>query len=346
MRPELNITYREITKNPASGKSVEGYEADGLVVLEDSVIGRMAIVRKLTQYVNSPADAMLVPLDLGVSQLTEMTDRLGQHFMEVNGKVVESMSHLSQGGTELKVQTIDRLHSHVYIEDGAGKSILRLYQLRKSDQYCYYDPVGLAASEVIGLMAGTFLSEKHLSGCLFNNENQFPLGINIRFRQSVPDLLKGDVAWQVINYLQSAYYELYGNIEKNIVTPDGLVNKPSRLKVCENLIRNFGLSDHSKKLIQFCLSNLTKLSEMVDKNLKFVQGPALTWIIYGSSSETFINISPKLLSRGNASDALGFWVEPNGETNNEDLSIQLDFYRQLIKLIDPSLNPQPGKLLL
>ena len=60
--------------------------------------------------------------------------------------------------------------------------------------------------------------------------------------------------------------------------------------------------------------------------MRLVQGPALTWIIYEDRGITRTNMNFRIISRGNASDALGVWVEPSGESGDDRKSQLRNFY--------------------
>lgn len=324
-----DILYREVPRNTVSifGKSDRGYKADSLAVIKDDLWGRFGIVRKWTQYVAGPADVMIVPLGSKISQLTELeTPRLNR-FFHLCGVVVSEMhrkckngfpvvainqqpecvnipNKYAADGTELKVQTMNEIHAHLYIENGEHSRIIAQSMLKVEDRYSFVDPLGVIVGKLIyGEVRG--LSER-IPGFvkLHLNDGKYPLGVNFEFTGGISGNLDKPELCRFMVDTQLWIFGIYRSLEEK------LKQATDRAGVVDWFLSEHHMDEKSAKYVSKIIRVIKNFSEVKKKYHKFVPGPAMTWIIYEKNGNTLVNLTPRILSRGNASESLGVWVEP------------------------------------
>lgn len=366
MRAEqLPIVYREVPKNPANFPDQKGFLLDSFLTLEHPLIGTVALTRKRTQYVTGPADTMIVPLDLNASQLTELTVVQGHVFFEVCGCVAAAMLELAgngypviavnqqpecvnipqkfaSDGTELKVQTIDHLHSHVFIEDGAGVRGKKIAELDSASRNDFLDRLGLAASHLLLARINRKLVEFSFRPVAFFSESKFPLGINIPFIGGIRGLMANKKVFRLVTEVQEDLIELYGSVEGHMLDED----KERKKRQLELFLSGLDAPASVKNYLLTVAMAIKKDAAGLEKHLHLVMGPAMTWIFFEKEKKTFINLTPRFFSRGNAMEALGIWVEPIEVNKEKNLASQDAFYRLLMVKLGKLFNTEAGQVLL
>lgn len=359
-----SLIRREVPRNNVSGKSLEGYTTDAYFVIDDNLLGKIAVVKKWTRYVNNPADVMMIPLESDISQLTELDNENGARFMEICLSLATAMHDklgygspviainqqadchklprkYSEDGTEVKVQTIDQLHAHVFIEDELGIAIGTINGLSKEDKYCFNDPLAEVVGEI--MFSPSFLDEKLDGITKILVTNQFPMGIKFIMERN---LTGGSELFSIVNAVQTRYVNLYRKIEAEILENDYITNIQARRNLFNRLSIEFRLTRRSRAILFCVLNNLRNYSEEERKFMRFVQGPALTWIVCEDKDHLTINLSPRILSRGNASESLGIWVEPINSENVIDMeNEQNNFFHSLNTSLQGQFNVCKGPLL-
>lgn len=358
------LIRRDVPRNIVSGKSIEGYAADAYFIIDDNLLGKVAIVKKWTRYVNNPADAMVIPLESNISQLTDLDYESGIRFMELCSFLATTMHDklgagfpviainqqtdcqklpykYSDDGTEVKVQTIDQLHAHVFVEDGLGVPFMAVGDLPKEDRYCFYDPLAEVASEIV---CSPSFFDKELYGIEKTlSNNGFPMGVKFAVEGNSSEM---GTLFAVMKTIQTRYVNLYREIERELLENGQVVGIQARRSLLNRLNSEFDLSRKSRAILYYVLNNLRDYSNEERKFMRFVQGPALTWIIYEDKNHLLVNLSPRILSRGNASESLGIWVEPIDSDNVALADEQSNFFRSLINSLQGRLNIYSGPQLL
>jgi hypothetical protein len=358
-----DILYREVPRNPVSvlGKSDLGYEADSLAIVVDDLWKRFGIVRKWTQYMTGPADVMIIPLGTNVSQLTELDSPRLNRFFHLCGSLIDEMQRecgngfpvvainqqpecvnipnkYAVDGTELKVQTIDCLHAHLYIENGEHHHKIAHSSLRPEDKLSFVDPVGIIAGEIINNELSGVLEKipGFVKSHLF--VDRYPLGVNLELTGGIRENLDKIELCRFMADTQSWIFAIYRSLE------DRLKQTTDRTNVVDWFLGEHHMDKRSAKYVSKIIRTIKDCSKVKKKHHRFVPGPAMTWIIYERDGNTFVNLTPRILSRGNASESLGVWVEPldNTSGNKEAMSNQEKFWNSIITKLSSTLDIKKG----
>lgn len=345
--PELDIVKRVAPRNELSG-GVDTLEKDAVLVTQDDLLGRCALVKKLTQYVDSPADLMFVALDTDASQITELPIHHLQRYFSLVQLYANAFSEFQDGtpivafnqqerckripskfstdGTELKVQTINQLHVHIFIEDGSGFEHTTLRELEEEDILDFYDVVGIAFSELLQAKLNIKISEMGWNIQL--NSRSYPLGLTFtpleKPRVDLPTLMV---------YFQKEYNAAYGDIERVFVEKIVGATRRERLLLYEGLVEKYNLSPSSKRVFKtLALALKDKPTDEEKSFLRLIEGPAITWVLELPWCPRNIKATacPKFFSRGNAMEAIGVWVDQEKRATRKDHS---EFYESLKKYI-------------
>lgn len=350
--PELCVIRRDTPRNEILG-SKENMEPDAVFILEDDILGKTALVEKLTPYTNNPADLMLVNLERKETQITQLDERSRLRYFQILGmtanafeKVTKEKTFIcfnqqenceqiaqkySPDGTELKVQTINSLHAHIFSENFQGDFFRNLSELDQKDFYDFYDPLGMTFSEIVYREVVKKSGMDNLSII----DQQYPFGILLKMRGKFGEVPASDNLARMVCELQTRYSEIYNQIargmEAEILGHDKKRRKDSFQKKLPQLA---DLSKPSQRIVKTIFLALKDDPLQEEKKyLRFVQGSALTWIITQNQDFLEATLSPKVLSRGNAMEALGIWVEQAPKNNPNRQAIKQSFYQLLeIKL--------------
>ncbi|MBI5358597.1 hypothetical protein HZB69_03175 [Candidatus Amesbacteria bacterium] len=358
-----DILYREVPRNRVSalGKSNSGYEADSLAIISDNLWGRFGVVRKWTQYVTGSADVMIIPLGSNVSQLTELeAPRLGR-FLHLCGSLVAEMHRecgngfpvvainqqpecvnipdkYAADGTELKVQTINEVHAHLYIENGKYNHTIPPSKLKAEDRYSFIDPLGIIAGGLIYKEACDTLERIPGFVKLHLFDDKYPLGVNFELTGGISENLDKTELCAFVADTQSWIFGIYRSLENK------LRQTTDRTDVVDWFLKEHHMDKKSADYISKIISIIRDHSVVEKKHHRFVPGPAMTWIIYERGGNTFVNLAPRILSRGNASESFGVWVEPvdNIDGNGEMVSDQKKFWDSIITKLSKTLDITKG----
>ena len=360
-----DILYREVPRNTVSvlGKSNGGYEADSLAIIKDGLWGRFGIVRKWTQYVTGQADVMIIPLGSKVSQLTELEAPQLNRLFHLCGTVVSEMhrrcgngfpvvainqqtecvnipNKFAPDGTELKVQTIDEVHAHLYIEDGEHGHTIAQSELKAEDKYSFVDPLGVIAGKLIYKEVCGALERIPGFVKLHLFDDKYPLGVNLELKGGISENLDKTELCTFIVDTQSRIFGIYRSLE------DKLKQTTDRTHVVDWFLREQHMDEKSARYVSKIIRMIKVNSKVEKKHHRFVPGPAMTWIIYEKNGNTFVNLTPRILSRGNASESLGVWVEPVNDTDESGKidSAQKTFWDEIINNLSKVLNITRGPI--
>lgn len=361
---KLPIWQREVTPN--NGRPT--LREDTHTLLQVNGLGTVGLVQKTRPYVSTPADLMLLPFEKEVSQLTELTAEEGRALFAVTADVATTLHTLigtgvpviginqqpdcvlipekyAADGTELKVQTIDTLHLHVFVEDGSGWQRGTVGELEALDRYDFVDPFSLIVSELALPIVHAQLGGE---GTVDLQTSRFPIGLDIVFSGDISEVLAQPFFFTFLQSLQRELFKVYGDISGLVFHPDGdLRPQQERVLNVQHFLQTADISPYQKRLLVGVVSNLKPRNEEPRKHLRFVQGPALTWVIYQRGRQTHLAMTPRILSRGNAMESFGIWKDhpdENGDANHQRWIN--DFYWKLISALGKKYTPQPGPLLL
>lgn len=361
----LDIIKREIPSNIVP----PGGELKDAAVLwlgeKESEVGRMGLTYKKTPYVENPADLMLILEDSEVSQLTDFTTDQGVSFFRACGEVATNMaSMIGEGkpfialnqqadctaipfkfapdGTELKVQTIDNIHAHIFIETGYGENMGPAHEMTEMDQVDFMDPYGIAVGKLFQEYAQGLLPIDSPTVVTFNEMN-YPLGLTFTLNGGIKENLSSADFFNLIQDVQRQYVKMYRQVYSLLTNESGQLRTHQERKILvEEFLKTHNVTDETKRdLLTLCVA--TKNVELEErKQMRLVRGPALTWVIYEDGVNTKATMIFRIVSRGNATDALGIWVEPKGIASEErEMELQ-NFYGALMSNLGNNYNVFPG----
>ena len=363
MRQEqLVIVRREVPINPVHTPDEEGFIKDSFLILKDSALERVALVRKKTQYITGPADLMLVPLMPRGTNLAELTNIQGTRFFGICCEVAAAMSEISGSGfpviainqqpecinlpskfdfdgTEIKVQTIDQLHAHVFIEDGTGDPFKKINELDKVSKNDFLDPVGQIAGPIIAEIMSRKLENLGLSTVKLLRDT-FPFGASTVVEQNLRDLSSNGKLFLFLRSVQEDFFTIYERVKSSALIKD----RSERGSSLQRVLGEFKLPAGSIRRLSTIAAQLKNYYE-VSGYLRFVHGPALTWIIYQQLDGVLINLTPRLLSRGNAMEAFGVWIDQVSTDQKQSLDRQISFFRKLMLKLSYNNEVSEGEVL-
>ncbi len=358
---ELVVIERYVPRNPVHEPNRDGFRADSLLVIDNADLGPIGVVRKKTHYVNSPADVMIMPLEGAISQITELSEAEAASFLLTCARVVDAMREISPDGspviainqqpdcimlptkfapdgTELKVQTIDAIHAHVFLEDGRGLPRGTISSMDKVASTDFFDPLGHAVSQLFISEVNRQLDEAGLATQSTYNTDHFPLGINVPFDGDIVAVLTDPRIARFIQATQRSYVQTYRMIEQIWQNYSGEARRDQITQFFSGLS---GENIQVREFVERVILSLREDVSGVERHHRLVQGPALTWVIYERDGRCYIHLTPRFFSRGNAMEDLGVWVEPVEEVT-PDLSEANDFYRLLMVKLGSTLLVSEG----
>lgn len=326
--------------------------------------GLIALVQKSRPYISGPADLMLIPAYRSVSQICELDDNEGQSLLEMSGVIANSMVEISgdkncgrpvialnqqpscvslpgkyEEGVEVKIQTIDQLHLHIFLEDGEGDPFLTIGALSAEDKKDFLDIPGLVLSEAL------FPDVDHQATALNSlaetrfSLDKYPLGINIRWGRKITDITGDPKAFDFIKHVQDRLATAYQDFCRCLtVGGDDWWLGRSQLRFSDERIARTEvllettykhISDFGKRVALLIARNIVPGELEERRYLKMLYGPSCTWIFFEDSSGAYIHFSPKVLSRGNAMECLGIWKDQFEEADEARQRLQHSFYLDL-----------------
>ena len=348
----LYISRQDVATNSIYGEENE-IEPNEAVHITSNVLGELSIIRKKTPYVDNVSDLMILPIKKDYSQITEMnaieggellaicSDILDLSATEINGRKFISINQqiecskipnkFGEDGTELKVQTINKLHPHVFVLPNNLKRTWHINELKDEDYHDFYDEFSLSVSEYIyqNSQEGFFNTGAEDIKLSFQSED-YPLGIIINIPKPKETVDWGNI-FQIMSTFQSKFIKKYYEFYEILFNNKGeLRSQQERYKLISPSLESSNLSEQSKRsmLKMLVVSRESSLEER--KYLRFVQGPALTWLIELKEDATIINPAFRFVSRGNAMESLGIWVDQDYGRQDTHQTKQLMFYNQLI----------------
>lgn len=366
---DLTVIKRVIPQNEITSPSEGTIFDDSVLHLHSDILGEIEFVRKKTQYVENPADGMLILKNSKASQLTDLDLQEGKEFMRVLFSLANSMHRqLGYGyptisinqqrdcqsipykylpdGTEVKVQTIDQLHAHIFVEDRSGYSLAHLEELEEQDLYDHNDPYGVAATEILECVVNEVINGYSLNDrySVRFKGNSFPMGLQISVSKAFePEDLSGEI-FILLNEIQFKAYSIYSELEDLITSTDGnLLSRRERVNIAREWLSKFHLSDESyKQLYTLIVALKPNMSNEARTYLRLIKGPAMTWVLQDGYGITDIYVTPRIFSRGNAMEVLGVYVENEGKSSPERTNQLNGFYRELQQNVDSKFSPKIG----
>lgn len=340
---QLNVRVQHVPKNPTFTDQPGGLLNDVNFVVGSDSLGELSFIRKKTPYVCNPADGLLMALQSNASQITDLTPLQQKEFLSIAGFIAnefssrvsgipviainqqtecrEIPSKYSQDGTELKVQTINELHAHIFMLDGSQNHLCTIAELDSSDRNDFYDPIGLGFLKLFIQNYG--LSQKYSN--LFFETSQQPLGLTLQFDSSISCTLNTLEFAKTLSDLQRDFVSFYCEL-RDLMNNFLFESYKARYLITQNVLKDFDLTDDEYRLLHKVGSCLRRTSaEEKRKHMRLVQGPALTWIIFEDNGKTKVNLTPRVFSRGNAMEAMGYWVEQTDEIDNEEQGRRREF---------------------
>jgi len=383
----LPIKKRIVFSNPqrvdveARNSFLGKLEGDTHTILQLDGWGHVALVQKSRPYITGPADLMLIPIYRDISQVSELDDDEGRALLRMSGSVAHAMVRADEGkgqshsviafnqqpacvylpekyenGVEVKTQTINQLHFHIFLEDGQGETNGTIADLKEGDKKDFLDIFGIAFGEALIPVLKKKVTSLNNKAEVFFLKNRFPLGINIRWDESLESVTNDPNLFNFIKFSQERLIAFYQDFA-GCIAADGshwwenrnsdLRSKSERIeKVNDFLKRKCGnLSAFSQRIARLLATNIVSSGSESRQYLRLIYGPASIWIIYENDSGCYIHLSPKVLSRGNAMESLGIWKDQFDEADEKRQLVLDDFYLKLIEEIDDSYSPQKGPLL-
>lgn len=343
---------------------------DAYVIFDSEVLGRVCLTQKKTPYEIHPADVMVAIPDNKASQLTELSYFEGVVFLRTCGRIARIMHKAlgrgfpvvainqqpecrnipykySEDGTELKVQTLNELHAHVFIEDHFGERYLSVAELSPDSKYDFYDPYAMAFSEgLFNRVAGKLVKLDKQHKISFN-QGTFPIGINIAWGEDIVTTLGDAHFYQFIREVQEDIVSIYRSVETMIINDDGsFADRNKRRLMVDALCDSEGrLSDKCRRVITSLIMGLRSSDSEKRKYMRLIKGPALTWAFCENNGCTNINLIPRIISRGNAMEMLGIWVETGEVADEKRLIMQDAYFDKLIGHLGVDLNVKGGPAL-
>jgi len=375
---KLTIKERVVFSNPSRLLLGEvrpflgSLEGDAYAILRLDPYGEVGLVQKSRPYVEGPADMMMVPFYRPVSLITECTPDERHKLFALSGHLVElferccphdypviAINQQSEGttipgkyaedGTELKVQTIDQLHFHIFMEDKSGEPKFPIFRLKSEDRKDFLDPFSVVATDFIGPMVRQQILRSGLVCDYQIAWNSFPLGIRIFIDKPLSATTQEVALSNFLSGVQTQYCIMYELVASCFLSSDGSDmprKRTERVDRVNQLVKKYDcLSEFSKRLLSLLAHKVTSSKQENRKYLRFVKGPALTWLLYAQDKQTVVNLSPRILSRGNAMESLGIWKDQFQDASSEVQQEHNCFYRNLLPIIDPQYKPIAGPLL-
>jgi len=363
-------------RNPFLGK----LEGDTHTILQLDGWGHVALVQKSRPYITGPADLMLIPIYRAISQVSELDDDEGRALLRMSGNVAHAMVRADEGkgqshpviafnqqpacvclpekyenGVEVKTQTIDQLHFHIFLEDGQGEINWAIAGLKGEDKKDFFDILGLAFGEaLIPDLKKRVMTLNNKAEVLFLR-GRFPLGINIRWSESLEGVTNDPNLFSFIKFSQERLITFYQNFA-DCLTVDGshwweknsdLRPRSERIERVSDFLKKkcSNLSAFSQRITRLLAMNIVSSRSESRQYLRLIYGPASIWIIYEDDSGCYVHLSPKVLSKGNAMESLGIWKDQFDEVDKQRQLVLDDFYLRLLENIDDLYCPQKGPLL-
>lgn len=302
---------------------------------------------KLNQYTSSPYEFALFPTHRKVSLLRDLTLDEGVSLMRSVYDLSEAMSvvrgipdknsiisvnqhfyveglpsSIQRENDEVftRVQTVDQLHIHVAQNVLEIGDVIRLDSLRQERKMEIIDPYTQVFSEIAtGLIKDTY--EGIFTGFTVNTKS-YPLGLTLHLEGGLKTICNEDFFKFLVKF--EDYYEgEYRNISRCLVSNEedkyGMplpLTEEERLKnIQEYFASKDALSDKSKRLLYYIAKHLKPFEEEQHPYYTFVKHPAFTLSVYqDDQGEAYVNIQPRIVSRGNALSAFG--IHRNGYINS------------------------------
>lgn len=344
---DLYVSRQNVATNSIYGES-DDLDPNEFMELETPVLGQLSLVRKKTPYVDNPSDMMIRMKDFEYSQITEMPAEKGAALLEICGEILDISeekfdgrkfiainqqvecnnipSKYAQDGTELKVQTINEIHPHMFILPADYPNTWKLGELEDEDFHDFYDEFAVAVSEALSKSFNVGNSSVRKTF----NRNMYPVGLI--FHVSRDGLKEFYQTFDLMQRFQSEYSNLYYQYIGLILDQDGnLLPRKERLEEMRERVERLNLSKESEhSLLKMFVSSIPRDQED-RKYLRFIQGPALTWLIEISDTDLMVHPSLRFVSRGNAMESLGVWVDQDYDRQDTHLEGQKKLYQKLIR---------------
>ncbi|MFA6250438.1 MAG: hypothetical protein WC686_02915 [Candidatus Shapirobacteria bacterium] len=373
---DLVVKERIVHANPQRG-DLSRYrlylgtlESDAHTIVSLPNFGDVGLVQKRRPYVEGPADLMLVPFYRPVDLLTHCSPDEARELFFLSGHLIGVLSSLqlngfpviainqqpeagkiaskyAPDGTELKVQTINQLHFHLFIEDGSGQPKARVAQLNEEDQPDFLDPFSPIVAQLLAPIVAEHVCSSGLKGELRTVWDEFPVGLRITIEAPLPIVMQEPQLPVLLSQVQDRYCLAYNCLASNFLDPSKrLIDRPERIRRTRQFLANTDcLSPLSRRHLLLLSSSVTSSEKETRHHLRFVQGPALTWLFFQQGRQTVVNIAPRILSRGNAMESLGIWKD---QFDDAPVSTQCQynaFYAELAARVDSRYRPRSGPLL-
>jgi hypothetical protein len=343
----LYISRQNVATNSIYGES-DDLDPNEFIELETPALGQLSLVRKKTPYVDNPSDMMIRMKDSDYSQITEMPSEKGGALLELCSQILDISAEEISGrkfiainqqlectdipdkyasdGTELKVQTINEIHPHMFILQPDYPNTWQIGELDDEDYHDFYDEFAVAVSEALSKSFQTGSSSIRKTF----NRKVYPIGLI--FKVSINGSNEFHQTFDLMQRFQNEYSNLYYQYRGLILDDHGnLLPRRKRLEGMKERVRGLNLSKESEhSLLKMFVASIPRDQE-VRKYLRFIQGPALTWLMEISNTELIVHPSLRFISRGNAMESLGVWVDQGYDRQDTYLNDQKKLYQKLMR---------------
>lgn len=360
----LYVIREEVPVNEIYGGR-DDFIQNEAISLKDEILGQVSLIRKRTPYVSNPSDIMLMLPDQSASQITDLTNSQGGRLLEVCTEILRVSGSRIQGaryisinqqtecldipqkfasdGTELKVQTFNELHAHIFIRPyGTNYLQTQATSLEEEDYYDFFDEFGIVVSKAFFQTVNPKIIENYHVALSFQ-ENRFPIGINIS--SSIRDFNSVQL-FEFMNFLQEEYVSFYYRFANEMQDENGvLLSRSERMSLYNKLRNSISLSKDDEKVLKTLLIATRETNLESRKHMKYIKGPALTWLLEFGATNINLHLAIKFLARGNAMESLGVWVDQVlSKDRRQQTLAQVTHYKYLIENMDPIYNAKPGRI--
>ncbi len=303
-------------------------------------MGEVGLISKARNYSETEYDIMVSALSDDYSTINEIPKESLEGFFSLVGDLYENMVSASgmrivvglnqhpnglelpeedDRGNKQRVQTLKPLHVHLFEISSSTNNSIPMSSLSHKDQRDICDPLIALSTEIAMKKLRQSPDFNNLKYDLSNEDNP-PWGLNIKIPKQMKDFLKNDssILADLQEFLFKEYEEWAVRISEANEKGTGRINDIEDLSL------------RSRHMLNMLTKNLKSANE-VGSDLLFTKGAAITYTLYqDNNDQTVISVHPRLMSRGNSADAVGFYVNNfEGEIDSQ-LSSKTIFYKYVL----------------
>ena len=381
----LRILLRDIPRNPppqkvlSANSFLQEHYGNIHTIVELPYHGQLGLIQKVTPYVTNQADTMVAPMYRKISLLDEFKTREGIDYFAFLGRLAGIfLSILGDGipivainqqalcnqiprkyidDVDLKVQTWNQFHAHVFLEDFSGTAWMQRSTIPLLERKNFFDPLSMAASELalrqVDTVREVFLPETELN----LSKDHFPLGITLKWHRNIESAFDDPALFLFMRTVQTSLFKMYNHFMleylqlENPLAVNTYLSALSResaalrKKAIIELIQKNQFSIFTEKILMVLANNLRSWHDEKLHYLRIIPGPAMTWLIFQEFDQVVINLSFRILSRGNASEALGIYTRHDQFADSSRLIELNDFHHLLSEKLKRKYTIFPGPLI-